>query len=103
MLELLVVGALVLAALFVVGLVGSILGLVFWVITLPFQLLGLAFRGLACLIFLPFLAVIGVIGLLVFGVGFFAALMPVMPFLLLIAGAIWLFRRRPPVTAAERR
>ena len=91
MFELLVLGTLVLAVLFVLGVVGSILGIVLWAIVLPFKLLGLVFRGVAFVLLLPFLMLAGLIGLMVFGIGL---LSPALPFLLLIAGLIWLARRR---------
>jgi hypothetical protein len=92
-LELIGVGSLLLLGLVLVGLVWAALSLVFWVILLPFKLLGLAFRGVAVLFALPFLLIFGFLGVLLFGAGVLVFLLPVVPFALLVVAVVWLVRR----------
>lgn len=87
MITLFVLGALVFAAMLVIGVLAAVAGFVGFVITLPFRILGLAFRLLGWLIALPFLLVGGAIAL-VFG------LLPFAPIVLLAWLAWWLFRDR---------
>ena len=93
MLELVVLGALAVAALIVFGVLGALVALFWWIVLLPFKLLGLVFRGAAVLLALPFLLLAGFIGLLVFGAGLVAFLLPALPLVLLIVGVVWLVRR----------
>ena len=83
-----------------VGVGLALVSLVCWVFVLPFQLLSLAFRGLAVLLALPFLIAAGIVGAALFGVGFLLFAVPALP-MLLIAGFIWwlVSRRRHPHTA----
>jgi len=99
MLELVVLGVLGMAALLVFGVLAAVAAFVWWIVVLPFKLLGLVFRGAAVLLALPFLLVAGFIGLLVFGAGVLAFMMPALPLVLLILGVVWLVRRRSRSTA----
>lgn len=93
MFELIALGILVVFGLALAGIVWAALSLVFWVVLLPFKLLGLAFRGVAVLFALPFILVFGLVGALVFGAGVLLFLFPLVPFALLVLAAIWLVRR----------
>ena len=99
MLELVVLGVLGMAALLVFGVLAAVAAFVWWIVVLPFKLLGLVFRGAAVLLALPFLLIAGFIGLLVFGAGVLAFTMPALPLVLLILGVVWLVRRRSRSTA----
>jgi len=99
MFELLVAGAIAVAGVAVLGLLWAVVALVCWVLVLPFKLLGLVFRGAAVLLAVPFLLIAGFIGLLVFGAGVLAFMMPALPLVLLILGVVWLVRRRSRSTA----
>ena len=99
MLELIVLGVLGMAALLVFGVLAAVAAFVWWIVVLPFKLLGLVFRGAAVLLALPFLLIAGFIGLLVFGAGVLAFMMPALPLVLLILGVVWLVRRRSRSTA----
>lgn len=93
MFELVVLAALALAAAIIFGVLLSLGSLLFGLITLPFTLLGLVFRGLGVLLALPFLLVFGLIGVALFGAGVLVFFVPALPVLLLIAIAVWLVRR----------
>ncbi len=95
MIELVVLGALAFAALAVIGVLAAGLSLVFWVIFLPFRILGWVFRGLGLLLALPFMALIGVVGLLIFGFGALVFLFPLAPLGLLVF-LIWRALRKSP-------
>ena len=95
MFELMVLGALAIAAMAVLGVLGAVASLVCWVFFLPFKLLGLVFRSFAFLLALPFLLIAGLIGVAVFGVGIFLFLFPAIPLVLILLGIWWLARRRP--------
>ncbi len=86
-------GAFALAALLVVGVLVALISLVFWVLFLPFRLLGLVFRGVAALLLLPFLLLLAIAGPLIFGVGFLVFLVPGLPLILLALAAWWLWKR----------
>ena len=73
-----------LAGLVILSALAGIVSLVFWVVLLPFRLLGLVFRGIAFLLFLPFLLLLG--GGIVFLVG-----LPILLTLLVIAAPAVLF------------
>jgi len=80
-----VLGAIgVLAGLVILSALAGVVSLVFWVVLLPFKLLGLVFRGIAFLLFLPFLLLLG--GGIVFLVG-----LPILLTLLVIAAPAVLF------------
>lgn len=81
------------------GLIAAGVSLVFWILTLPFRILGLVFRGLACLLALPFLLLFGILGVTFLGVGALLFFVPVVPFLLLAGLIWWLVRRNRPRVA----
>jgi glycerol-3-phosphate acyltransferase PlsY len=83
-------GLLVLVA---VGLVLATVAVVFWVVTLPFRLLGVAFQLAAALLALPFLLLFGLLGATIFGAGMLLFLAPALPFVLLVIAVLWLVRR----------
>jgi hypothetical protein len=91
---LLVLGALGFAAFLVLSLVWAALSMVFWVVLLPFKLLGLVFRGMAALLLLPLLLVFALVGCLIFGAGMLVFLIPAFPVVLLVLFAVWLVRGR---------
>ena len=103
MVELRVLGTLAFAAVVVFGVLASVFGLVMWLIFLPFKILGWIFNGIALLLALPFVAVFGVIALLVVGGGMLMFLVPFFPIALIALGAWWLVRRnqRSVATAAR--
>jgi hypothetical protein len=92
--ELVVGGALVFAALLALGVIWAVVSLVFTLLVLPFKLLGWLFHGVAALLLFPFLLVLGLVGLLVFGAGMLVFLLPAFPLVLLGLGIWWLMRRR---------
>ena len=94
MIELLVGGALVFAALVVLGVLWVVVSLVFTLVILPFKLLEFLFHGAAALLLVPFFILLGLIGLFVFGAGMVALLVPAMPLVLLGLGIWWLMKRR---------
>lgn len=99
MIELLVIGALVFAALMVIGVLVGVLSMVGWLIALPFVLLRWTLHALAALIALPFILLFGVVGIVVLGFGavvFF--LIPALPFVLIAWFVWWLFKKRGPAT-----
>ena len=93
MFEALVIGAMVLAAVIVLGILGSLAALVCWLLVLPFKLLGLVFRGFAVLLALPLILVAGILGVVLFGAGLVMFLVPAFPLLLLVGAIVWLARR----------
>ena len=98
MFELLALGTLLLFGLLVVGLVGGLLKLVFWLVFLPFRLalklLALPFIALGVLLkvvfgvlLLPLFLVLGVLALAGFGiVAVLGLLVPILP--LIVAGVV---------------
>jgi hypothetical protein len=95
--ELLVLGFLGFVAFAVLGLFASAIAVVCWVLTLPFRLIALSFQGLGALLALPFLALFGVIAVVIFGFAAIAFLLPALPIVLAAALIWWIFARRPPV------
>jgi hypothetical protein len=91
--ELVVGGALLLAALMFLGVFGFVVSIFFTIFVLPFKLMGLLFKGFAALLLLPVLLVQGFVGLLVFGAGMIALFAPAVPLLLLGLGIWWLVKR----------
>lgn len=84
----------VLASLVVLSALAGVVSLVFWVVLLPFKLLGFVFRGLAFLLFLPFLLLLG--GGIVFLIGLpilLAVLVTAAPAVLLVLALVWLARK----------
>jgi hypothetical protein len=99
MFELLVVGLVGFAVLAVFGLLAALASMIWWVIALPFKLMAFSFKALAALLALPFLLLFGVLGVVLFGLGMLAFVLPALP-LLLVAALIWaLFRRREKSSA----
>jgi hypothetical protein len=69
--------------------------LIVWLVVLPFKLLGLLFHSALWLIFaVPFMLLIGFVGMLVLGAGLIAFLVPAFPLVLLALGIWWLVKRR---------
>ena len=93
MVELVVFGTLAFAAIVVFGVLASVFGLVLWLIFLPFRIIGWLFQGAAFLLALPFVAIFGVIAFLVLGAGLLMFAIPLLPFVLIALGAVWLVRR----------
>jgi hypothetical protein len=92
--ELLVGGVLLVAALVVFGVIGFVFSLVFSLLVLPFKLIGFLFKGMAALLLVPALLVLGLVGMLVLGAGMIALLLPAVPLVLIGLGIWWLVRRR---------
>ena len=84
----------------VLGLLASVVALVFWVFCLPFRIRGWVFRGFAGLLALPFMLVFAILGAAIFGAGVIALFVPALPFVLLAAGIWWLINRRHPARPA---
>lgn len=83
-----------LAGFIVLSALAGVVSLVFWVVLLPFRLLGLVFRGLAFLLFLPFLLVLG--GGLVFLIGLpllLTVLVAAAPAVLFVLAIVWLAKK----------
>ncbi len=100
MVEFVIFCALALAALVVFATLASVIGFVFWLVFLPFRILGWAIKGLVALIALPFLLIAGIVGLAFFGVGAALFFVPFVPFALLVLLAVWLVKRRPHASPA---
>lgn len=84
----------VLAGLVILSALAGLVSLVFWVVLLPFKLLGLVFRGFAFLLLLPFVLLLG--GGIVFLVGLpilLALLAIAAPAVLLALGIVWLAKK----------
>ncbi len=83
-----------LAGLIVMSALAGVVSLVFWVVLLPFRLLGFVFRGLAFLLFLPFLLLLG--GGLMFLVGLpilLTVLVAAAPAVLFVLAIVWLAKK----------
>jgi hypothetical protein len=83
-----------LAGLIVMSALAGVVSLVFWVVLLPFRLLGFVFRGLAFLLFLPFLLLLG--GGLLFLVGLpllLTVLVAAAPAVLFVLAIVWLAKK----------
>ena len=115
MFELLALGTLILFGLLIVGLVGGLLKLVFWLLFLPFRLalkllalpflaLGLLLKLLFGVLLLPLFLVLGVIALAGFGVvALLGLLLPVLPLIvagLVVWGLVKFFSRPAAATRA---
>ena len=98
LLALAVVGFVVLA---VLGLAASLAAMLWWVVLLPFRLLGFVFKLLAGVLALPFLALFAVIGALIFASGLVIFFVPLLPFALLAAGIWWLMKPRSHVAGSR--
>ena len=83
-----------LAGLVILSALAGIVSLVFWVVLLPFRLLGLVFRGIAFLLFLPFLLLLGGGILFVVGLPILLTLLVVAaPAILFAVAIVWLARK----------
>lgn len=115
MFELLALGTLLLFGFLVIGLVGGLLKLVFWILFLPFRLvlkllalpflaIGLLLKLLFGVLLLPLLLAFGAIALVGFGiVAVLGLLVPVLPLIvagLVVWGLVKLFSRPAAVTRA---
>jgi hypothetical protein len=115
MFELLALGMLLLFGLLVVGLVGGLLKMVFWLLFLPFRLalkllalpflaLGLLLKLLFGVLLLPLFLLLGVIALVGFGVvAVLGLLLPVLPLVvagLVVWGLVKFFSRPAAATRA---
>lgn len=97
MFELLALGVLLVGGLFVIGLIGTILKLVFKLIFLPFLILGFVLKLALGLLLLPIVAVAGIVGVIGLVVaGLFAVVLPLLPIVLagvlIVAFVKWLSR-----------
>ncbi len=78
----------------VLSAVAGAVSLLFWLILLPFKLLGLVFRGFALLLLFPLLLVLGLVLGAFVGIPILIALaVPLLPLVLIVAGIVWLARR----------
>ena len=90
-----------LAGLVVLSALAGVVSLVVWVVLLPFRLLGLVFRGLAFVLLIPFLLLLGGGVLLAVGLPLLlVVLVPLAPLLLLVLAVVWLARRNVHRVAA---
>ena len=92
MIELMVIAVLAFCAFVVVGSLFATASLVGWILSLPFRVLGLLFRGLGLLIGLPFVILGGAVAVLAFGLGALVLLLPLAPLVLLAFAVVWLVR-----------
>ncbi len=100
MLELLGIGLAGLVAIAVLSAIGGLVALVLWVVTLPFRLLGFAFKLLGALLMLPLLALGGFLMVVILGVPLlFALVLPALPIVLLVWLIWWLAHRGSRSTA----
>ena len=99
MIGLFVGGVALFVTVLVVGVVFGALALVFSLVLLPLKLLGFAFRGLAFVLTIPFLIVLGVLAVVVLGAGLLAAFAPFLALAALVGLPIWLLRRKPRAVA----
>ncbi len=103
MFELLALGFAAFVVIAVVSALFGVAALVFWVVLLPFRLLGFVFKAQGALLFLPVLLVGGlVLGALIGIPLLLAALVPALPIVLLVALVWWLARRGVHSAASAR-
>lgn len=104
MIELLALGTLLLFGLLIVGIVGGLLKLAFWLLFLPFRLALTLLKVVVGVLLLPLFLVLGVIALVGFGlVALLGVLVPLLPLMLaaaLIWGLVKVFSRPPAATRA---
>ena len=99
MMTLLTIGAALMGITIVLGMIGLVLKLVFFVVFLPFRILGGVLKLTLGLLLLPVIAIAGVVGIVGLGVAaIFALLLPLIPVALAVL-AVWglarLLARRP--------
>ena len=89
MVELLALGTLFLFGILIVGIVGGLLKLAFWILFLPFRLALTLLKLVLGVLLLPLFLVLGVIALVGFGlVALLGVLVPLLP-LILAAAVVW--------------
>ena len=93
MFELLAIGLILGSILLVVGVVGALIKLTFWLVFLPLRLLGVFLKVALGLLFLPVLAVGGIIAILGLGLALLAPLLPLAVLGLIIWGVVRLASR----------
>ena len=82
------------AGLAVLSALAGAASLAFWVVLLPFRLLGLVFRGIAFLLFLPILLLVGGGIVLVVGLPILLTLLVIAaPAILFALAIVWLARK----------
>ena len=101
MVEFVALAAVAFTAVVVLTVLASVFSLVVWLVFLPFRVMGWAFKALALVFALPFIALFGILGFVVFGAGMLVFLVPILPFVLIACAAWWLVRRAPPRTGAS--
>ncbi len=101
MLTLLALGAALFVLVAVFGLLASLVAFVFWILFLPFRILGWVFKAVAGVLALPFVVLFAVLGAIVFAAGFMVFFIPFFPFALLAVGIWWLLKRRGPAAAVR--
>ena len=78
----------------VVSALFGIAAMIFWIVLLPFRLLGFAFKALGALLFLPVLLTVGLVIAALVGIPLLLmALLPALPVVLLVAAIWWLAKR----------
>jgi hypothetical protein len=97
MFELLAIGLVMGSILLVVGMVGALLKLLFWLVFLPLRLVGVFLKVALGLLFLPILAFGGLIALVGFGIAVLAPLLPIVVLGLIIWGVVKLVSPRSAV------
>jgi hypothetical protein len=85
------------AAFVVFAVVSALFGvaaMIFWIVLLPFRLLGFAFKALGALLFLPVLLTVGLVIAALVGIPLLLmALLPALPVVLLVAAIWWMAKR----------
>jgi hypothetical protein len=92
--ELLALGFAAFVVFAVVSALFGVAAFVFWIVLLPFRLLGFAFKALGALLFLPALLIGGLVIAALVGIPLlFVALLPALPIVALVALVWWLAKR----------
>jgi hypothetical protein len=99
--ELLVLAALAFAAVVVFGVLATVFSIVMGLIALPFRIIGWLLHGALALLAIPFLIVLAIVGVIVFGAGMLFILVPALPIVAMVFLAIWLVRRNQRQAAAS--
>ncbi len=93
MFGLLALGLIVGSVLLVVGLVGAVIKLTFWLVFLPLRLVGVFLKVALGLLFLPILILGGLFAILGIGLAIVAPLLPFVLLGLIVWGAVKLFSK----------